>query len=120
MAVSDQKPLSQQIADNIEDVKALLDDNRHLSIAFLSRRIQDVERDVRERFRTLDRSRDQRVAALEDAVQKLQDRLNLAGVKFGEMREELDKLVERCKEETSKETQGLIVQRQLKGVQVMK
>jgi chromosome segregation ATPase len=90
--MSDQGPLPKQIAASIEDVKVLLDDNRHLSIAFLSRRIQDVERDVRERFRTLDGSRDQRVASLEDAVQKLRERLQLAGVKFKEMREELDQM----------------------------
>ncbi len=95
--MSDQGTLPKQIAASIEDVKALLDDNRHLSIAFLSRRIQDVEKDVRERFRTLDRSRDQRVASLEDAVQKLRERLQMAGVKFKEMQEELDKFVESCK-----------------------
>ena len=100
MAVSEQGPLSNQIAASIEDVKALLEDNRHLSVAFLSRRIQDVEKDVRERFRTLDRSRDQRVAALEDDVQKLRERLQMAGVKFKEMQEELDKLTEGRKEES--------------------
>ncbi len=93
--MSDQGPLPKQIAASLEDVKSLLDDNRRLSIAFLSRRIQDVEKDTRERFRTLDRSRDQRVAALEDDVQKLRERLNLAGVKYKEMREELEQVKER-------------------------
>ena len=101
MGREEQVPLSEQIAASIEDVQALLDDNRSLSIAFLSRRIQDVEKDVREGFRSLDRGRDQRVAALEDAVQKLQGRLQIAGVKYKEMREELDKFVERRKEEAS-------------------
>ena len=90
--VSEPGTLSEQIAASVEDVKALLDDNRSLSIAFLSRRLQDIEKDVRERFRTLDRGRDQRVAALEDAVQKLKGRLQLAGVKFKEMQEELDQM----------------------------
>ena len=100
--MSDEAPLPKQIAASIKDVKALLDDNRSLSIAFLSRRIQDVEKDVRERFRTLDRSRDKRVAALEDAVQKLKERLNLAGVKYKEMREELDQVKDKRTENSEK------------------
>ncbi len=84
--------LSNQIAASSEDVKALLEDNYHLSIAFLSRRIQDVEKDVREGFRALDRGRDKRLVALEDDVKKLQERLQMASVKFKEMREELDQV----------------------------
>lgn len=104
--MSDEGPLSEQIAASIEDVKALLDDNRHLSVAFLSRRIQDIERDARERFRTLDRGRDQRVAALEDAVQKLRERLQMAGVKYMEMREELDQVKERVDSVSTAKLQG--------------
>ena len=100
--MSDQGPLPKQIAASIEDVKALLNDNRYLSIAFLSRRIQDVERDVRERFRTLDRSRDQRVAALEEAVQKLQERLRKAGMVCKILQNEVEQVKERLNSEKSR------------------
>ena len=84
--------LPEQIAASIEDVKALLDDNRSLSIAYLSRRIQDVEKEMRERFRTLDRSRDKRTADLEDAVEKLTHRLDSAKLVCRAMQAELDTL----------------------------
>jgi len=78
----------------------LLDDNRSLSIAFLSRRIQDLERDVRERFLTLDRSREKRMAENEEAVETLKGRLQVAGVKFRELQNEVDKLKEAAKAKT--------------------
>ena len=84
--------LSEKISASIEDVKTLLDDNRSLSIAFLSRRIQDIEKGVQKRFLTLDSSRGKRTAALEEAVEKLSHRLDSAGVMCKAMREELDTL----------------------------
>lgn len=83
-------PLTEQIVASIEDVKSLLADNRNLSIAFLSRRIRDLEEEVRERFRTNGQVRDQRINSLEVTVKKLEDRLNQAGVKFKEMQEDID------------------------------
>lgn len=90
--MNDSGPVTNQIAASIEDVKALLADNRNLSIAFLSRRIRDLEEEVRERFREQNRTQEQRINSLETAVEKLKERMNLAGVKFKEMREDVDKV----------------------------
>lgn len=84
----------EQIAASIEDVKALLDGNRSLSIAFLSRRIRDLEDEMRKRFREIKCPCDA-LKALEDSVSKLEKRLEQAAVKFREMREELDKYREK-------------------------
>ncbi len=93
MSQQNDKPTRpEQIAASIEDVKALLDDNRSLSIAFLSRRIQDIEKNVRERFRTMEHSQAKRYAAFEDAVEKLTSRLDDAGHVCKALQEELDKL----------------------------
>lgn len=90
--MSDQGTLPEDIAASIEDVQSLLDDNRRLSIAFLSRELQRVEKEMRERFRTLDSSQGKRAAALEAAVEKLSGRLDKAKVVCKALREELDTL----------------------------
>ncbi len=90
--MSDDAPLSSQIAASIEDVKALLNDNRRLALACLSRRIQDVEAEARERLRTLERSQGKRSAALENVVEKLSQRLDAAGIVCKLLREEVDTL----------------------------
>lgn len=81
-------PLTTQIAASIEDVKALLDDNRSLSVAFLSRRIRDLENEMRAGMLRLE----SQVKCFEGSVKKLGDRVDQAGVKYKEMREELDAL----------------------------
>ncbi len=91
----DDAPLAEQIAASTEDVRALLDGNHRLSVALLARLQREHETDVRERFRKLDRSRENRTSSLEDAVDKLSKRLDLAKLKFREMREELDILKEK-------------------------
>ena len=86
-----QESVKERIAASIEDVKELLADNRNLSIAFLARRIRDVEDDLRKRFREL-RCPCNEVTAATEAIEKLDKRLELAAVKFRELREELDRL----------------------------
>ena len=84
-------PLNEQIAASIEDVQALLRDNRSLSVAFLARRIRDLEEDTRERFRKIGcpcKVIDAAVAA----ITELSKRLDQAAVKFKELREEVDQL----------------------------
>lgn len=83
--------LPEQIAASIEDVKQLLADNRSLSIAFLSRRIRDLEEDVRRRFREI-HCPCVSLGAVEQSVTKLEQRMQQAAIKFREMQEELDKL----------------------------
>jgi len=79
--------LTEQIAASIEDVKALLDDNRRLSVAFLARRIRDLEEETRKSFRRIE----SQLEVLQRANEKLHQRFDLAAVKFKEMRGELDK-----------------------------
>jgi hypothetical protein len=88
MARTPETNVDNQIIASIEDVQALLDSNRKLSIAFLSRRIRDLEEDVRQRFR----EQAGRIASLEKAGANLQERLQQAGVKFKEMQEDMDQL----------------------------
>lgn len=88
--MSNQKPLPEQITASNEDVQALLKDNRNLSVAILWRRMRDLEAEMRERFR--EANQDTRIASVEEAVKTLNERLNLAGVKYKEMREDLDKV----------------------------
>ncbi len=90
-----ERPLSEQIAASREDVRALLEDNRHLSIALLSRLFKDLERETRERFRTFQATRNARLDSLEGDVNKLKERIEVAVVKFRELRAEVDKLAER-------------------------
>ncbi len=90
--MSDPKPLPEQITLSVEDVQALLDSNRNLSVAFLSRRLRDMEKEMRDRFRGLEAKQNPRIISLEEAVKKLKERLDLAGVKFKEMREDVDKV----------------------------
>ncbi len=93
-------PLTEQIAASIEEVKALLDDNRSLSIAVLSRRLRDHEDEVRKRFREIT-CPCQAILQAETSLEKLEKRLDMAGVKFRELREELDQLkAHRKKEDT--------------------
>ena len=47
--------LSEEIAANIEDVKALLEDNRKLSVAYLSRRLRDLEESTEARFNRIEK-----------------------------------------------------------------
>ena len=47
--------LSEEIAANIEDVKALLEDNRKLSVAYLSRRLRDLEESTEARFKRIEK-----------------------------------------------------------------
>ena len=84
--------LSEHIAASIEDVKALLDDNRSLSIAYLSRRIRDLEDETRKRLRGADHGQNERLTALEGSVKKLEERLHVAAVKYREMQEDLGKI----------------------------
>jgi len=84
--------MTEQIAASIEDVKSLLDNNRSLSIALLSRRLKDLENGVQTRFRVLEAGIDKRMKALNCTTTTLEERLKVAGVKFNEMQEELDKL----------------------------
>jgi len=86
------KPMAEQIAANIEDVQSLLKDNRSLSIALLSRRIKDLEEDLRDRLRKLDTRESERIASLEAAVKTLEDRLKVAGTKFRELQKDVDNL----------------------------
>ena len=92
-------PLTEQIAASHEDVKALLDDNRSLSIAALSRRLKDHEDEVRKRFKGIT-CPCQAILQAEASLEKLEQRLDLAGVKFKELREELDQLKANKEENT--------------------
>ena len=92
-------PLTEQIAASIEDVKALLDDNRSLSIAALSRRLKDHEDEVRKRFKGIT-CPCQAILQAEASLTKLEQRLDLAVVKFRELRKELDQL------KTNREKEG--------------
>ena len=84
-------PLAEQIAASIEDVKALLDDNRSLSVAFLARRLRDHEELVRKLF-LRHPCPCKTVQEVEASATKLTQRLDQARVKFQEMRTELDQL----------------------------
>ena len=86
------KPLPEQIHASLEDVQSLLDSNRNLSVAFLSRRLRDLEAETRERFRSREAGWEARIDSLEKAVKILEERLKLAGVKFTEMREDVDRV----------------------------
>jgi len=90
--MSSPKPLAEQITASLEDVQALLDSNRNLSVAFLSLRLKDLEAETRERFRSREAGWEARIDSLEKAVKTLEDRLRLAGVKFQEMREDVDQV----------------------------
>ncbi len=83
--------LTKQIAASIEDVQALLASNQSLSVAFLYRRLRDLEEEVRKRFREI-QCPCEAVTSATAAITKLEQRLSQAGVKFKEMQEELDKL----------------------------
>lgn len=50
----DSGPLTEQIASSIEDVKQLLDDNRSLSVAYLSRKLRDLEESTAARLKRLE------------------------------------------------------------------
>lgn len=84
-------PLTKQIAASIEDVEALLRDNRSLSVAVLHRRLRDHEEEVRKRFREI-RCPCEAVKSVEAAITKLEHRLEQAAVKFREIREDVDQL----------------------------
>ncbi len=90
--MNDESPLAEQIVASIEDVKALLADNRSLSISYLWGELKRVEKNVRERFRAMEHSQAKRYAAFEDAVEKLSHRLDTAGMVCKALREELDTL----------------------------
>ena len=86
-------PLTTQIAASIEEVKALLDDNRSLSIACLARRIRDHEDEVRKRFREINHpEHEAAMMSAQAAITKLEQRLDAAAMKFKELREEVDQL----------------------------
>lgn len=84
------KPVSEQIAASIEDVQQLLADNRSLSVALLARLVDDLRKELRERFETI--QRDPRVDALEERVEKQKQSLLDARVKFHKMQQDLDEL----------------------------
>ncbi len=84
-------PLAKQIAASAEDVQALLKDNRSLSVAFLARRLQDHEEEVRKRFLEYRRV-EHTVKGFEEVVKQMSIRLDVFAVKWQEMREELDQL----------------------------
>ena len=91
--------IQSEIAANLEDVKELLRDNRNLSIAFLSRRLTDLESDIRGRIRQLEHDEKRRYKSLEEAIHDLSKRLNTAGKKFKGMSDELEKVKERLSKE---------------------
>jgi hypothetical protein len=70
-------PLTAQIAASIDDVKALLDDNRSLSIAYLARRLKDFEEQTAKRLDGIDK-----------AVKKISERVDKAGAEFKKLRDE--------------------------------
>ena len=74
-------PLTAQIAASIEDVKTLLDDNRSLSVAFLSRRQTDFEEEMRKRL-----------DGIEKQLAQLAKRINAAGAAYKELRAKVDGL----------------------------
>jgi len=74
-------------------VQALLEDNRHLSIAYLTRRVRDLEADLRAHFRQT-HCPCQGLIELKAAVEKLQHRIEQAKVKFMEIRHDVDRLQE--------------------------
>ncbi len=76
----------------------LLASNRHISVAFLSRRVRDIEAEMRDRFRQWQAEREKRVESLEEQVTTLKERLQQAAVKFREMREELDAMKKKQEE----------------------
>ena len=84
-------PLAERIAASIEDVQTLLNDNRSLSVAFLARRIRDLEDDMRRGFRERQCSCAD-LKTVQAEVEKLKHRIEQARVKFKEMREDVDKL----------------------------
>ncbi len=82
--------VTQEIHACIEDVSALLESNRLISVAFLARRVRDIETEMRDRFRQWQADREKRVESLEDDAKSLRASLQQAAVKFREMRDELD------------------------------
>lgn len=73
-------PLTAQIAASVDDVKALLDDNRSLSVAYLSRRLTDLEKDVCKRL-----------TAVEKQVKCVSERVDQAAKKYKELRADVDR-----------------------------
>lgn len=86
-----EKNLTDQIAASIEDVRQLLADNRSLSIAFLSRRLRDLEDELR-RVSKGHICPCKHVVACEETIKRLGERIELAGVRFKEMQSTLDLL----------------------------
>ena len=91
MPQSTPKPLAEQIAASVEDVQSLLDDNHRLSVAFLARRIRDLEESTRKRFRKLG-CPCKAIQEAETAITEIRHKLNQAAVKYHELREEVDQL----------------------------
>ena len=100
--MSNPEPLPEQIHASLEDVQALLDSNRNLSVAYLSRRLKDVETETRDRFRRLEANWEGRIDALEKTVTTLKEKLNVAATKFAEMREDVDKVKNGGKSDANK------------------
>ena len=90
----DSSPLAEEIAASIEDVKALLNDNRSLSIRLLANRLRELEDEVRRRFRELETCRTscKALQTTEATVAKLEQRIEVAAVKFRELQNSLDDL----------------------------
>jgi hypothetical protein len=85
-------PLAEEIAASLEDLTAVLKHTRSVTAALIWRRLRDLEEEVRDRFRKLEAREEERIAAVENAVKTLEERMNLAGVKFREMREDVDQV----------------------------
>lgn len=75
------RPLAAQIAASLEEAQAMVDNNRSLCVALLASWV----RELKEKVQRQDREHTSQIL-------KLNQRLDLAGAKFREMRDEIDVL----------------------------
>jgi len=94
--MTDPGPLAEQIAASVEDVQELLQGNKSLSIALLSRMLRDHQEETRRYFREYRRV-EAKIAEQGESIDKLEKRLEVAGTKFNDLRDELDQLKQKEK-----------------------
>lgn len=100
------KTLSEQIAASDEDIKVLLEgiaaikadcdaligDNRTMSIAYLGHMIKDLERQTQRRIQALESDMKKRQRETDEAITKLEKRLNDAARMFRGIQKDVEAL----------------------------
>jgi hypothetical protein len=88
------KTLPEQIACSVEDAKALLENNRSLSVALLARLLKEHEEANRRRFEQLETEFREYRALVKAEFAKHEKRITLAGRMFKDVKDDVNKLKE--------------------------